>query len=650
MIHAAQPTIMSIVRMLRIFLCLPLLLRAQTSAPTHQQINASAFSKMSLEELVEIHVTSVSRREERATNAAAAISVITQEDIRRSGSRSIADALKLVHGLDVARISGNSWSVGTRGFSVSSPNKMQVLIDGRNVYSPLFAGTFWDTQGLMLEDVDRIEVIRGPGGTLWGSNAVNGVVNIVTRPARATQGGLAVASGGTDGEGGGLRYGGSMGDRGYYRIYANYDHFGALDLSNGASAEDPLRRGFMGFRTDWTLPNSDSLTVQHDFYRGNSARRRQDDVNTRGGNVLVRWAHRFGNGSDLQIQSYYDRTSRDLPPTFFEVRNTYDIDMQQNTSIGERNNLVWGLGYRASSDDTRKASILFFEPEDRTLNWFSFFGQDEIALLSNSVHLILGSKFERNSYTGLELQPTVRLSWHQSTNKLFWGALSRAVRVPTRIDTDLIIQVPGISITGNPSQESEELVAYEFGYKYAALENITFNLSGYYNQYDHIRSIERPLNSGDSLRFGNTLMGHTYGSEVEANVQVLPWWQVRSTYSFLQLHLERVRASRAVGDGSSEANDPKHRFSLRSSMNFPKHVELDFWIRGFTERPIAASTMVNPVPGYAAFDVRLGWRPVSTLELSVVGHDLPQVRHAEFPGTPQEEIPRGLYGKAIWSF
>jgi len=631
-------------------LCFSSLLPAQIGAPVSQQRDESSLKRLSLEELVEIQVTSVSRREERASGAAAAIHVITQEDIRRSGVRSIAEALRLANGLDVARTNGNSWSIGARGFAASSPNKMQVLMDGRSVYSPLFAGTFWDVQGTLLEDIERIEVIRGPGGTLWGANAVNGVINIITKPASATQGGLLVAGGGTDDGFGAVRYGGQAGGRGYYRFYTKYDYFGALALRNGSSAEDPLQRGFLGFRSDWTLTEADRLTMQGDIYRGNAARFNQDDVNTHGGNLLGRWSHQFNNGSELQIQTYYDRTSRDIPPIFFEVRNTYDVEMQHHIMAGARQNVVWGLGYRASADDTRRASLLFFEPEDRTLHWFSVFGQDEIMLIPDRLHLVFGSKFETNTYTGLEVQPTVRLAWNQSGRNLFWGAVSRAVRLPTRLDADLRIDAPGSVIIGNPDQKSEELLAYEFGYRYLAAENVTFNLAGYYNQYDHIRSVEAPVNSGEPQVLGNTLQGHTYGGELEAVFQVTRWWQVQAAYGYVQLHLERKPGSRAINEGTSEANDPKNRFSLRSYMNLPHGFELDFWLRHISGRPIPVPATAAPLSGYATFDVRLGWRPVNRLELSIVGQNLPEAQHAEFPAAVQEEIQRGVYGKVTWSF
>lgn len=473
----------------------------------------------------------MSRREERVGNAAAAISVITQEDIRRSGVRSIAEALRLAIGLDVARANGDSWSISARGFDSSSPNKMLVLMDGRILYSPLFAGTFWDVQGILLEDIDRIEVIRGPGATLWGTNAVNGVINIITKPASATQGGLFLAGGGTENGFGALQYGGEAGNRGYYRIYSNYDHFEALALRNGNSAEDPLQRGFLGFRSDWTLPNSDRITFQGDVYRGNAARLNQDDFNMRGGNLLGRWSRKFSNGSELQLQTYYDRTSRDLPPIFFEVRNTYSLEIQHQLTAGGKQNLVWGLGYRASTDDTRKVSLLFFEPAGRTLHWFNAFAQDEFTLVPDRLQLILGSKFETNTYTGLEVQPTVRLAWNQSTSTLVWGAVSRAARTPTRLDADLRVESPGLLVLGNPDQKSEELIAYEFGFRHAMTENLTFDFAGYYNHYDHIRSVEAPENPGGSIILGNSLQGHTYGGEVEAVIQMNPWWQVRAAYS-----------------------------------------------------------------------------------------------------------------------
>lgn len=324
-------------------LCFASVLFAQTSAGVSSQGDESSLKKLSLEELSNVEVTSVSRRPEPVYQAAAAVSVITQEDIRRSGVRSIAEALRLANGLEVARSNGNTWAISARGFNISSANKLQVLFDGRTVYSPLFAGTFWDVQDTLLEDIERIEVIRGPGGTLWGSNAVNGVINIITKKAGDSQGGLLVAGSGT-GELviSGFCYGGKVGDRGYYRVYGRYNYKDALVFSDGRSAEDPLRRGFGGFRTDLELSGTDQLNLQGDIYRGNTERFRQDDINAHGGNLLGRWSHRFNNGSAFQLQTYYDRSSRSIPPTFDEVRNTYDLEAQHNVPFGERQQIVWG--------------------------------------------------------------------------------------------------------------------------------------------------------------------------------------------------------------------------------------------------------------------------------------------------------------------
>jgi iron complex outermembrane receptor protein len=324
--------------------------------------------------------------------------------------------------------------------------------------------------------------------------------------------------------------------------------------------------------------------------------------------------------------------------------------MQHHLVVGEKQNVVWGFGYRASSDDTRKVPLLFFEPEDRTLHWFNFFGQDEITLVPDRLHLVLGSKFERTTYTGLEVQPTVRLAWSQSAQNLLWGAVSRAARTPSRLDADLRIDVPGIFVLGNPNQKSEELIAYELGYRYLVAENLTFSLAGYYNQYDHVRSVETPAIPGEALILGNALQGHTYGGELETVIQVTPWWQVHAGYSHVQLHLERKPGSRAINEGTSEANDPKNRFSLRSYMNFPRGVELDFWLRHVGGRPNPVPVTAATLPGYATFDVRLGWRPVNNLELSIVGQNLPEAQHAESPAAVQEEIQRGFYGKVRWSF
>ena len=625
-------------------LCFSSVLTAQTGAPVSLQSEESSLKKLSLEELGEIDVSSAGKRPEKIYETAAAISVITQEDIRRSGARSIAEVLRLVPGMEVARSNGNTWTTSARGFNGSS-NKMQVLIDGRSVYSPLFSGVFWDVQDTMLEDIDRIEVILGPGATLWGSNAVNGVINIVTKKAKDTQGGLLVAGGGNqEGGFGEVRYGGKIGGRGSYRIYSQFNDMDALVLSDGRSAGDPLQEGSFGFRADLDLSSASQLNLQGEIYRGHAGQLGKNDINTHGGNLLARWSHQFNNGSDLQLLTYYDRTSRSIPPIFGEVRNTYDVEIQHNIPVGERQKVVWGAGYRASGDQTAKTPILFFDPMNRTLQLFSLFAQDEITLVRDRLHLIVGSQFEHNAYTGWEVQPTVRLALTTSNRQLLWGAISRAVRTPTRLDTDVIAPGPPTAL-GNELFKSEELIAYEIGYRFRSQKRFSFDLSTYYNDYNKLRSTEAPSSRGGPFVLGNTLQGHAYGGELSALVQILSRWRVQASYSNLHLRLEPMTGSRALGGGRSEANDPKNQFSLRSQIDLPHRVELDFWVRHVSSLPNPP-----PLPGYTTLDVRLGWKPSNNLELSIVGQNLPKAPHAEFPAAVQQEIQRGFYGKVTWRF
>jgi iron complex outermembrane receptor protein len=391
-----------------------------------------------VEELMDVEVTSVSRRPEKLTEAASAIQVITGEDIRRSGANSIPEALRLAPNLQVAQVNSSQWAVSSRGFNNVLSNKLLVMIDGRTVYTPLYAGVFWDVQDALLEDIDRIEVVSGPGGTLWGANAVNGVINIITKSAKDTQGFFMEAGAGTESNGfGSMRYGGQLSPGLYYRVYGKGFNRDELVVADGSDAGDGWDMGQGGFRLDWEPNQDDVLTLQSDFYDSKpNPEAASDPVVAMGGNILGRWTHKISDDSDFQVQFYYDRTRRDFNDEFTENLDTYDFDAQHRFQIGDRQEIIWGLGYRRMDDSVANLELLGFDPGNKTLSLYSAFIQDEITLIEDRLRLTLGSKFEHNEYTGFEVQPSGRLAWTPSTEHTVWAAVSRAVRTPSRIDRD----------------------------------------------------------------------------------------------------------------------------------------------------------------------------------------------------------------------
>ena len=616
----------------------------QPSTPASR--SSSVLKSLSLEELAQIEVTSAGRKEEKLSNVAAAIDVITQEDIRRSGVRNLPEALRLATGLQVAKFNNGSWPISARGFASTAANKIQVFMDGRSLYTPLFGGTFWDMQNTVIEDVDRIEVIRGPAATLWGGNAVNAVINIITKKASDTRGMLVVLGGGADERGFvTFRYGGEAGGNTAYRIYGSYFNRDSLALQNGLDAKDPYQVGLGGFRVDSALNENDNLTVQGDLYSGDAGLRGRADIGVHGGNVLARWTHRLRNGSELQLQTYYDRTSRLVPLQMDEVRNIYDLDLQYRISRGERHDFVWGMGYRVSNNSTEAQPVISFEPSGRHLGLFNVFVQDEIALIRDRVHLIIGSKFENYSFSGWNAQPSVRLVWSPSRRQSVWSAVSRAVRIPTQFDRDLIVRAgPIVAIQGNPNFRPENLIAYEAGYRVLPVPRISLAISTYYNSYDNLRSQESLSPAPFPVRLDNRLEGRTFGAEVSARYQVLPWWRLTSGYSNLQKILDLEPGSTDRTGGRQEGFDPRNQFSLRSNMDLGRKVELDFWVRHVGALQLTAPALV---PAYTVFDVRLGWRPFEEFEFSVVGRNLPEKRHLEF-GPNGELVRRAVYVTAVW--
>ncbi|HSW16181.1 MAG TPA: TonB-dependent receptor [Ramlibacter sp.] len=603
-------------------------------------IVAADFSRMSLEELTNIEIFSVSKRAERLLDAAASIYVITRDDIHRYGATSIAELLRLAPNLQVGRVDSSQHAISARGFNSTTANKLLVLIDGRSVYTPLFSGVFWDVQDTMIEDIERIEVISGPGGVLWGANAVNGVINIVTRHTRDTTGALVSAGAGNHEGGAGARYGGKLGEDGSYRLYAKgFDRDGTL-TARGFSARDSWEKGQLGFRLDWGQ-GGDTLMLQSDAYDGSIEQPIPGDKSISGGHLLGRWSRTLPDGSALQVQAYYDQTRRTYPGTFDEQLRTYDLEAQHRFSAGGRHDIVWGGGYRQSRDVVTNGAALAFLPANRDLTLANVFVQDSVAL-NELLKLTVGAKLERNNYSGFEIQPNVRLAWKPSERVLVWSAVSRAVRTPSRLDRDLF--VPGSApfvIAGGPDFKSEKLTAYEIGYRVQPSARASFSVSTFYNVYDKLRSIEP---AGGTFVIGNMMEGNTYGVETWGNYGITDWWELKAGYAYLHKDL-RFKAGSADPTGVQAAgNDPRHRFSIRSAMSLGHRADLDFALRSVGRLP-------NPaVPGYAVLDGRLAWKISKGTDLSLSVFNLLDKRHPEFgPASTRSEFGRTFYAKVIWS-
>ncbi len=609
---------------------------------SHAASTKGDLAEMSLEELMNIEVTSVSKKAERLSDAAAAVFVITREDIRRSGATSIPEILRIAPNLQVARVDSSQYAITARGFNSTTANKLLVLIDGRTVYTPLFSGVFWDVQDTLIEDIDRIEVISGPGGTLWGSNAVNGVINIITRHSKDTTGGLATVGGGTDEMGAGARYGAKLGEHATARIYGKGFSRDNTVNGRGMSAQDSWKKGQLGFRSDWER-GRDGLTVQGDAYTG-SIDQVGDDKSISGANMLTRWNRSLQDGSAIQVQAYYDRTRRVYPRTFSETLDTYDIDAQHRFSLGQSHDLVWGGGYRLMHDSVINSTGLAFLPDRKNLRLVNGFVQDTIAL-HERLRLTLGMKLENNSYTGLEVQPSARLAWKFRDDSLLWTAVSRVVRTPSRLDRELFSpNTPPFLIAGGPNFKSEKLIAYELGYRAQPTSRATVSVSTFYNVYDDLRSVQ-PAPGGDvPFPTGNKRKGNPYGPEPWAIFAMLDWWRLSAGYNYLK---EKLGFKPESGDRATQGagNDPAHQFSARSAMSLPHNLEFDAALR-------VISTLPSPnVPSYVALDLRLGWFVRKNLELSLLGYNLLDHDHPEFgTSTTRSELPRGFYGKMLWHF
>jgi iron complex outermembrane receptor protein len=631
-----------------------------------QQSDAAAGGRLkglSLEELGNIEVTTASKGPVKLSQTAAAIFVITQEDIRRSGVRSLPEALRLAPGVDVAQIDSVKWAVGIRGFQSRLSRDLLVLIDGRSVYDPLFHGVYWEVQDTLLEDIDRIEVIRGPGGTIWGANAVNGVINIITKNAKDTRGTLVSAGGGSVNQGFlDFRQGGGN-DNGFnYRIYGKGVDTGP-EYHPDHQQFDDWRRAQGGFRTDWDINADNSLTIQGDIYDGvagedvritsltpPSAQAVQKNAQLSGGNLLTRWQRKLKGGSDVQVQAYYDRVSR-LQSNQAEYRNTFDVDFVHHVPM-RRNDFIYGVEARLSPASLPAIVPTYvFTPEERTDQLYTAYAQDSFSLVPDKLSLTAGAKLLHSSFVGFDVEPSARLLWTPTPRQTVWAAITRAVRTPSDIEdtlqtTSLLSANPvsanpvAYSVTrGNGTFTSETLIGYEAGYRSVLSKTFSLDLAAFYNSYDHLQSLEpgtpftEDIAGTQALIYpyfnGNGIKGTTSGIEIAPDWKPTSWWRLQGSYSLLDMDLRTARGSLdTITVRSDVGSSPHHQARIQSFFDLSRNVELSLTFRYVGELPFYL------VKGYETGDARIAWRPVQHVELAVVGQNLLQPHHAEFGGDP----------------
>jgi iron complex outermembrane recepter protein len=647
----------------------PFMATAQASLPPDPE-----FDKILSLDIAELTVTSVTKTEQKANEAAAAIYVITQQDLHRAGITSIPEALRMVPGVQVAQTGSRGWAVSVRGFNNALANKLLVLIDGRSVYTPVYSGVYWDTQDTVIADIDRIEVIRGPGATLWGANAVNGVINIVTKKASATQGSyVSVSAGSKEHRKTEARYGGKIDNDTHYRLYAKEFYRGSLEASDGTSAVDEWKRARSGFRVDKTH-DKDSYTVQGDVYNGQQmsavqyasitspfSQRTVSEDEVYGGNVITRWDHTISDTSSTSLQLYADHYSRDEVLVDQHI-TTLNVDFQHVLKPNARNELIWGGEYRYINQLLEGTDVAAFTHERQANSVLSSFIQNQYAVILDKVFFTLGSKFEYNDFTGFEIQPSSRVSWNITNKQMAWAAVSRAVRVPSRVEDDLSILAlvtPGVLpntfyVLGNENVDSEDLTAYEIGYRISPASNISIDVATFYNIYNNLVTIGSggtPFVSGGTIvnpfTFFNDGSGSVYGAETAANWNVTKNWQLAAGYSYLIMNL-KGNANSLTNFDSVEHSNPKHTFSLRSYMDLPHNVHWDNMLY-YVHDLIVSSNRLH-LPSNIRFDSQIGWEPVAGMELSLIGRNLFNTDHVEFSGSPTTKVGPTVLGTVAWRF
>jgi iron complex outermembrane receptor protein len=620
---------------------------------------------LDLEGLMGIPVTSVAGIAQPLQDTPAAVHVITAEDIRRGGHRTLADALRMVPGVNVAQITSSIWAISARGFNGRFSTKLLVLIDGRPVYNTLFSGVFWDVQDLVLADVDRIEVVRGPGATLWGANAVNGVINVVTKRARATQDGYATAGGGDEEQAfGTVRYGGTFGEDRYFRVYAKYVDRDGFRFDTGGDPGDDwdVLRG--GFRLDFESNPDTTMTVLGSFHEGTVgssiqtvtlappfSNRLHLDADLQGAALLTRVEHLVSADSGWTLQASYDSAERKRPGFFDDDRHTLDVDFRHHAAVGETHELMWGLGYRHRRDKTTGSEFFSFDPSEDEIEKYSAFVQNTMALAGGRASLMLGSKFEDNEFTGFEVQPGVRLTWVPDERRTAWVSVARAVRTPSRGARDLVLRVgvvpPPIApfpipvdLVGDDDLDAEELIAYEAGYRSRPTDTVSVDVAAFYNDYDNLISIGA---TGDpfEVTFCNQTRGESHGAEVSLRWDATERARLSAAYSYLDVDLDGV-------DLTDQYTSPENQLSVRSYLDLLESLEVN-----------AAAYYVDhveagEVPSYVRLDVGLTWRPRSNVDVAVWGQNLLESGHLEFVDTffviDGVEVERGVYGQVTVRF
>ncbi|HYL61397.1 MAG TPA: TonB-dependent receptor [Candidatus Methylomirabilis sp.] len=662
-------------------------------APLAQQpaksLPSQDLTQESIENLMDVEVTSVSKTEQKLSRVAAAVFVITQEDIRRSGATNIPDLLRMVPGMDVAQINGSTWAIGSRGFNSQFANKLLVMVDGRSVYSPTFSGVFWDTLDLPLADIDRIEVIRGPGGSIWGANAVTGVISIFTKKAAETAGTLVEAGGGNVQQGFGMvQYGGTLGKDTDFRVYSKYfnqDHLLDLTGQNGADGWYRLREGF---RADSTLSPKDSLMFEGDISTGREGEfgfelpavtspgfvAVPEEISLANGSLETVWNHTYSARSDSSLQFSYDQHRRD-DPLNPEKRNTFDIDFRHHLAVGDRQEIVWGLGYRETSDQIGGSLTVAIIPAHRNLQLVNSFIQDEIALVQKKVYLTVGTKLEHNDFTGFEFMPSVRATWTPSDRHMLWTAVSRALRAPSQNDTDLVLNIgnigaPGgtpvlLRLLGNPNFKDEQLISYEAGYRTVVTSRLSIDLAAYVDDWDNAQTTEpsssffeaspAPPHEVQTLVYENLMYGEAHGIEIAANWKLKDSWSISSGFEYADQHLHtRANSRDTLTAEFVQESTPHHSAQLRSHVDLRRGLAWD--ASAYFVNPLANQGPLGNVriPAYTRLDTGLTWKPLERFSVSVVGQNLLKDHHMEFEdidGSLQSgQIKRSAYAKLTWQF